>query len=98
MTPEQFKQLTKAEQRVAIAKDVIAQVKVKRYKPSGGAYIILEGGNEHLDKEPIQENINKLKECEVCAIGSAILSIAKYKNTIRFNEVSQGLFGFSDRA
>jgi len=96
MTPKQFKQLTKAEQRVAVAKDVLAQIKQERYVAKTSVYVELSRSNEDLEEKPVKENIHKIKKCKVCAIGSTILSIAKFKNTIDFDDVTNG--GFSQRA
>jgi len=87
MSTINFDQLTKAEQRVAVAKDVLLQLKKKNYIAKKGAYVEVKKGRRSL---PVKDNIDKTV-CKVCALGSCLLSIAKFKNTITFNDAERGL-------
>lgn len=83
MTTKQFNKLGKAEQRVLIAQDVLANIKSKVYIPKEGVYfddslLIRELGSN----ADIQQNFDKIKECEVCAMGSCLLSTIKFKDSI----------------
>lgn len=64
--------MTRAEKRVAIAKDVIKQIKAGRYGLRTGVYIASDGDIE-IDRYD-QKVVKRLKRCDVCAIGSAIAS------------------------
>ena len=70
---DRFNKLSKMEKRVAIAKDVLEQIKIKKFKPAIGGYLNLD--------EPIEEEINiqellitKETTCRVCAIGGIFAS------------------------
>ena len=81
--------LTKAEIRIAIAKDVIAQIKAKKYKPTQGTWVADE--NQSYDqwlydnaldcKVDVRDYTNNIKKCNVCALGSLFVSaVNKYNN------------------
>ena len=72
-------QLTLSQKRVAIARDVIKQIAAKRIFISSGEY--LSGRHDDIDLN--QKNINEVKPCQVCQIGSAIVSGIRL-----FNQVS----------
>jgi len=99
MTPEQFKKLSKKEQKIAIAKDVIAAIEAKVYKPKKGKYIETiklqtsrnllhySSYNNNLqgnNYDSIQDNFEQIKSCTACALGLCILSITKFKNKLVF--------------
>ena len=81
---DKFKSLSKAEQRVLIARDVIAQVNKKKYKPSTGAYLTLV--NNFYNHWSVQEHIDEI-ECRCCALGACLLSTTKFKNKLNFGDV-----------
>ena len=76
------KKLTKAEKRVAIAKDVLKQLKTERYVATSGVY--LESSNDFhkaSDAADAKEVLAKVEKCLVCAIGSMFMSaIGKFNN------------------
>jgi hypothetical protein len=73
----------KSEMRVAVAKDVIAQMTAKAYQPGSG-YVFMEF------KEPLPQGATDLREvlglptarCEVCARGALLLSKARLYNAV----------------
>lgn len=77
------KKMTKAERRVAIAKDVIAQLKTKRFKATRGTVLggisdkIIEG--DYLTAQ-LCDVLPKFKKCHVCARGAIFISAVE-----RFN-------------
>ena len=87
MTSKQFESLTKAEKRVAIAKDVIAQLKY--YARTGSwAYFHMKrtiGWDTQLQKELIHKR--NILECRVCALGGVMLSSIKYCNKATYGDV-----------
>jgi len=90
MTAKEFEKLKPYQKRVAIAKDILEQIKAKRYIARAGSYIEsakLPGGGE----TPIKKNFNKIKECHVCQIGAIILSTTKFRNKLIKDDVGGGL-------
>ena len=80
--------------RVAVALDVLAQLRTKKYVASGGTYVMMQGraiGEELQDRErngeenptlELQDVLPKLPPCDVCAIGASVLSYARlFDNT-----------------
>lgn len=84
---EDFKKLTKAEKRVAIAQDVIAQIRAKKYVPETGAYVTFRNNCELEEDDSIQKNFDKVS-CNVCAIGSMFMSNVKFTNKFSMYEVN----------
>lgn len=91
-----FNKLPKAEQRVLIAKDVLKQIKVGKYKPKVGSYTSLPGDLNISDKS-VQENFNLIQNCEVCALGCCLLSITKFKNKLSFSELTDEYYNTKTR-
>lgn len=74
-TKKTFSRLTKAQQRVAIAKDAIEQLKARRFVASPGSYIrdkIRDGANRSISQETVGGRT--FRPCRVCMIGQAIVS------------------------
>jgi len=84
------KKLTKAEMRVAIAKDVIAQIKTAKYNPMQGCWVEEVDGPDYDDwlfdnsrncTVDVQVYTKSIKKCNVCALGSLFVSaVNKYNN------------------
>jgi len=64
---KQFDNLSKPEQRVLIAKDVLQQLKKDKYRANTGSYVLKESYLENTCD--IQSNFDKLGKCNVCALG-----------------------------
>lgn len=82
----EFKAMSKAEKRVAIAKDVIAQIKAKRYIPKTGDYISFISTCGLSVNDSIQKNFDKV-ECQVCGIGSMFMSNIKFTNKFTLESI-----------
>jgi len=80
---KEFKEMSKMEKRVSIAKDVIASLKSKKYIAEAGIYVnLVNGKNEDEDIAITLSNMMKKDvKCEVCAIGSLFLSNLKKSKT-----------------
>jgi len=78
---------TPAQMRVIIAKDVLAQIASRRYRPAEGSWVgdsnigdleyYVEGRlaeDEKLCKVDASEYVNKVKKCSVCALGAIFMS------------------------
>lgn len=74
------KKLGKREMRVAIAKDVLKQLKIKAYSLGGGYFFSEDqffrysGGFLEADGPALQQAVKEMKHCSVCAIGAAVIS------------------------
>jgi hypothetical protein len=96
LTPVEFRKLTKPQKKVAVALDVIAQIKAQRYKANSGQYI---GASRTQEEEwcklaesregDIQSTLSEIKYCEVCAVGSCILSVTKYENKLKWHDIGR---------
>lgn len=81
---EEFQSLSPAEKRVAIAKDVLQQVKLNKYVPQTNVWVYLLEGVP-ITSKTINMSLQKLlkkHECEVCAIGGLIASSIRLGNEL----------------
>lgn len=97
---QSFESLPANLQRIRVAKDVIAQVRLEKYKANRGAYISqLRTNNNVENQDDVKKNFDKIKSCEVCALGACLLSTVKFKNTLQFQVLRQadedGDFGYN---
>jgi len=74
-----FSKLTKCEQRVEIAKDVIKQLKLKTLVPLSGTYVtptvITQTDEDELQGQELDKLISEKKvTCQVCAKGALFIS------------------------
>lgn len=83
-----FWKKTKAQQRVAIAKDVLLQLQSKFYTPRTGVYVKLQGPtmelynlNPRLD-QAFQEMKEEGVTCKVCGIGACFVSLVNLGNEV----------------
>lgn len=79
---DNFLSLPKADRRVAIAKDVIAQIRAQKYVGLQGTYVNSTKLEEILESEEVSMTesdkiIQKLGKCQVCARGAMFLSRMK---------------------
>jgi len=89
---ESFNKLSKEEQKVAIAKDVLQQIKVKTIIPTTGTYCALDlDWTDPLLELDVQSNFNQLKnfECSVCALGAMMVSNVKFNNNFTFEKLNR---------
>lgn len=71
----EFAKMTKKEQRISIAKDVLAQIRAKRIIAQTGVYFQPARGYEHRTKrvdmqKPVAETLATVESCQACALGS----------------------------
>lgn len=84
---------------VKVARDVLDQLRLKRYKAIQGFYVQIEGVNieEPLEngKESFKTFFKKQKQvsCNVCALGSCFVSLVNIKNECSMQDIA-----FSDTA
>src|SRR2546425_940197 len=74
--------MNKKQLRIAVAKDVIKQLQRKAYKASPGTYCRMTfiPTQELVVGLELKDQIDKAVQCEVCAVGSAFLSLVKIDN------------------
>jgi hypothetical protein len=81
-----FKSLTKAEKRIAIAKDILQQIKLKKYIPYSGSYITFKNYYNINNELDIQANFDKA-QCNCCQLGACIMSLTKFENKLKFSDI-----------
>lgn len=94
LTNEEFNALPKAQQRVLIAKDVISQTKLGRYKLERYTWCDFSSGfckqfQKLLNKNPNAECelfqkmvLQKTLDCRCCGLGACLISRARLGNTV----------------
>lgn len=76
-----FDSMTPSERRVAIAKDVLSQLRIGSISARSGSYVLgISGGIG-----PLHEVIDGAIGCEVCALGAMCLSAARKFDGIEVN-------------
>lgn len=85
MTAQEFNTLPTNEKAVLVAKDVLTQIKAKRYKPRVGTYMHIASGYKFVGN--IKENFNKIEECQVCALGSMLMSSTHLGNILTTKDI-----------
>ncbi len=80
-----FKKATKAQKRVMIAKDVLAQIKDKRYSALQNSWVVAryKYGFMPDNESGVQELFahKKIKHCKVCALGGLFMSCINLNNS-----------------
>jgi hypothetical protein len=77
-----FHKMSKKQQRLAIAKDVLAQLRAKKYQARPGTYADSEvmnviDANTYGNFDLQQCLLSKNPECEVCALGASFVSLSR---------------------
>lgn len=83
---ETFKKASKPEKKILIAKDVLANIKSKKYNSEKGNYITHMNG-DYNGYDDVQKNLDKLESCNCCALGACLISSTKYQNKLTFNDL-----------
>jgi len=93
---EKFWAATPEQKRVAIAKDVIKQIRAKFYKPESGTYFQIDLPDSYGIRvtdsiEKFDKAMTSIKRkggtCEVCAIGGCFASLVRLGDKINTEEV-----------
>lgn len=89
----EFKKATKAQKRVMIAQDVLAQLKAKRYVAESGCWVkpnIDSAWEQKLSHhDSVQELFieQKIESCNVCALGGLFMSCTNLNNNTLLEEL-----------
>lgn len=67
---------------VAIAKDVLKQLRARRYLAQPGVYLEADGAKVK-GGDDLRKVLPKIKKCHVCAIGAAFLSYVRLKDGVK---------------
>ncbi len=99
VTKAQFDRMKPENQRVAIAKDVLARLDSKQLKVTPGTWVKVKGfkgaftnnGNLRDNPDPIDLKtlVNAGRKCEVCALGAVMCSIAGIKNSLEVEDATE---------
>lgn len=84
----EFRKAKKAEKRVMIAQDVLAQIKARRYEPAIGNWVDFSTGVNRGSGVCLQEafETKAIDTCKVCGVGSLIMSAINCGNSVTENE------------
>jgi hypothetical protein len=73
---------------VAIARDVLEQLRLKRYRATCGGYVSLDDiAYDHLEESFKDFFKTKKVNCDVCALGAAFVSLVNIKNECSVEDV-----------
>jgi hypothetical protein len=87
LTNEEFAALSKREQRVEIAADVLEWISTKRLVPHVGMYIIVYDGGNVLPTCEV-DDINGFN-CQACALGG-VFALASFRTGLSIGEAAKG--------
>src|SRR6187402_2697687 len=88
LTTKEFNALPKNKKVVLVAKDVIAQLDAKRYISQTGRYIYnLKTVDGEIINGEINKNFDKIKSCQVCALGSMLMSCTHLGNKLTTSDL-----------
>lgn len=77
-----FEELSKDQQRVEIAKDVLLQIKKEFITPNSGSYLHFLKAEDHSSCDKFQEIISKkVQKCQACAVGAMFVCAVKNYNS-----------------
>lgn len=99
-----FTKATKAQRRVLVAKDVIAQLKAGRFTAESGVWLIgdtVDAASDKIDPSLQRAVLAGQVECTCCALGSMMASCVLFKNKLKTERVfesnlTQGISHFYD--
>ena len=95
-----FSRLSKSEKRVAIAKDVLGQLKLKKIVAERGVYVDIPLLDNEEGKQ--LQSLLKKKQCNCCALGSCFVSLVRKENKFIIkhkhirNSIKNGYIGKED--
>lgn len=86
-----FNALSAPEKRVFIARDVLAQLKLKKIVAMSGTWVDTFGINNHSykDDKELKDIYDKMPSCEACALGGMFVCAVRVANNLKVNEVGE---------
>jgi hypothetical protein len=91
---KRFDALPPAEKRVAIARDVLAQLSSKKLVASRGTWLIGSGGGALYDVKDIKKNaelqsiLAKQEQCQGCALGGMFMCAVRQADKLKLDELN----------
>lgn len=95
-TDKSFEEMSSAEKRVQIARDVLAQLESKRLIASTGEWLInsnrtVKGSfyskEDYIDNLEFQEVLKRTEKCKGCALGGIFMSAVERANNLKLQEL-----------
>lgn len=83
---KRFWTLTKAEKRIAIAKDIIKQIKAKMIIPESGIYIVPRK-NRFLEEDKQLDEYFSKTPCGACALGACFIGIVDAGDKLKVSDI-----------
>ena len=96
---KQFKGASNAQKRVLIAKDVIEQIKAKRFIPESGTWVDFNKQCDTLlETDSIQEKFldKTIKDCNCCALGGLMMSCTLFNNRETVSDIEEHFEAIGD--
>lgn len=90
-----FAKMSPAQRRVAIAEDVLAQIKARKYTIEQGTYVELKDSFRIDDANVEIADVVKTTGCNVCARGAAFVSACNVFNNCSIADLKEGKVGQS---
>jgi hypothetical protein len=98
-TNKAFQALSPAEKRVYIARDVLAQIAMKKLVPTSGVWLTSDTElftKNDVAKDPeLQDLLKKTKQCEGCAIGGMFMCAVQVADQLKISNL-EGVKEFKD--
>lgn len=88
-----FDAMSPSEKRVAIARDVLEQIKIKRLMPKFGTWLHKKGARNLFSKDLVKDNIEVkdalagIKQCSGCAIGGMFMCAVERADKLKVSEL-----------
>ena len=86
-----FHRMSNKRQRIAIAEDVLAQLKAKSYRAEQGTYVQSYGLENLLDTKNVDLQtalLSDAPQCNVCGLGAAFCSMARLGDNATLDDVN----------
>ena len=90
---KEFQKLSKKQRRLAIARDVLSQLRAKKFIAQTGIYLRADDLKNEEAAEPVDLQCFLLQtnpQCTVCGIGAAVCSLARLGDEVQYG--SEGAF------
>lgn len=85
---KKFHALTKAEKRIAIAKDVLKWISKDKINPVKGTYVKLPGEfTSTISEESPLDKVFETEQCKACALGACFIAMVDLGNNIKLGDI-----------
>ncbi len=86
-----FQNISRAEKRILVAKDVIAQIKAGRFEVATGGFVYMELPDSIKNTDSIQNLFitGEIPNCKCCGMGAVMMSCTLFKNKETVKDIEQ---------